>query len=338
MKRITLFALTLAATGALQAQSGPGAIRGTVTDTAGTPLGGVTVRIDQTEIWRVSDRTGGFLFDRVTPGRYRLRATMVAARPALDSAVVRAGDTTRIEFVLHQIPFVVETLPPRYSRGARPDTAPSEKETLDLVARVGGIPLLRARPPEGGRQEIRLWLGGGIGIPMDLIRLTIDGDRVQGEVIRYVVETLPDRDVNPSWRAFMDSVPDWLRHGFGCGAVATDTLHYPGAQAGYQRQLVAVCTSRYPREPDWRALLTELETHQVWTLPDESELPTLANVVSVDGGGVTVEAWNGVRYHTYEHGAPELIPSPEAREGSAIHRTLIAFLTRLHYELHPRSR
>jgi hypothetical protein len=338
MKRITLVALAFTATGALEAQSASGAIRGTVTDTAGTPLAGVTVRIEQTEIRRVSDRTGEFLFDRMTPGRYRLRATMVAARPALDSVVIRAGDTTRIRFVLQQIPFVVETLPPRYARGARPDTAPSESETLDLVARVGGIPLLRAHPPTGGRREIRLWLGGGIAIPMDLIRLTIDGDRVRGEVVRYVVQTLPDRDVNSRWRAFMDSIPDWLRGTFGCGPVATDTLQYPGAQAGYQKQLVAVCTSRYPREPDWRALLRELEAYHVWTLPDNSELPTIANVVSVDGGGVTVELWNAGRYHTYTHDAMERIPAPEARDGAAIHRALIAFLTRLHYELHPGSR
>jgi hypothetical protein len=338
MKRITLVALAFTATGALEAQSASGAIRGTVTDTAGTPLAGVTVRIEPTEIRRVSDRTGEFLFDRMTPGRYRLRATMVAARPALDSVVIRAGDTTRIRFVLQQIPFVVETLPPRYARGARPDTAPSESETLDLVARVGRIPVLRAHPPTGGRREIRLWLGGGIAIPMDLIRLTIDGNRVRGEVVRYVVHTLPDRDVDSRWRAFMDSIPDWLRGTFGCGPVATDTLQYPGAQAGYQKQLVAVCTSRYPREPDWRALLGELEAHQVWTLPDNSELPTIANVVSVDGGGVTAEVWNAGRYHSYSYGATELIPAPEARDGAAIHRALIAFLTRLHYELHPRPR
>ena len=155
MKRITVVALAFTATGVLEAQPASGAIRGAVTDTAGTPLEGVTVRIERSEIRRVSSSRGEFLFERVTPGRYRLRATMVAARPALDSVVVRAGDTTRIRFVLQQIPFVVETLPPRYARGARPDTAPSESETLDLVARVGRIPLLRAHPPTGGRRASR---------------------------------------------------------------------------------------------------------------------------------------------------------------------------------------
>jgi hypothetical protein len=332
---ITLLPLTFAATGALGAQPRQGVIRGIVTDSAGMPMTAVTLRISGTEIHQVSNAKGEFLFDRVAPGRYLLRASLIGAHPAGDSVVVRAGDTTHIRFVLQQIPFVAETLPPRWARGARPDTAPSEKETLDLVARVGKLPLLRARPPAGGRREIRFWLGGGIAIPETLIRLTLDGTLVRGEVIRYLEQTLPDRDANPSWRAFMDSVPDWLHRDFGCGDVATDTLHYPGAQAGYQKQLAAVCTVRYPHEPDWRALLQELEGYHVWTLPDESELPRLANVVSTDGGGVTVEAWDGQRYHSYSFGDTNLIPAPEAHEAEAIQKALIAFLTRRYYDLHP---
>lgn len=336
---ITRHAMAVAATsGALEAQSAPGAIRGLVTDSAGMPMTSVTVRISGTETHQISNGKGEFLFNRVAPGRYWLRASLIGARPATDSVIVRAGDTTHVRFMLKQIPFVVETLPPRYARGALPDTAPSEKETLDRVARVGKIPLLRARPPTRGRREIRFWLGGGIAIPETLIRLTIDGTRVRGEVIRYLGETLPDRDANPSWRAFMDSVPDWLRRDFGCPDVATDTLHYPGAQTGYQQELVAVCTARYPREPDWPALLQELEMHHVWTLPDDTELPTLANIVSTDGSGVTVEAWDGRRYHSYTFGDTNLIPAPEARDADAIQKTLIAFLTRLYYELHPRPR
>lgn len=336
---ITLHAMAVAATtGALEAQSAPGAIRGVVTDSAGMPMTLVTVRISGTETQRISNAKGEFVFDRVVPGRYWLRASLIGARPAVDSVVVRAGDTTRIRFVLQQIPFVAETLPPRWARGARPDTAPSEKETLDLMARVGKIPLLRAHPPTGGRREIRFWLGGGIAIPETLIRLTIDGTRVRGEVIRYLGETLPGREANPSWRAFVDSVPDWLRRDFGCGDVATDTLHYAGAQAGHQQELVAVCTSRYPHEPDWSFLLRELEGHHVWTLPDATELPTLANIVSTDGGGVTVEAWDGRRYHSYTFDDTNLIPAPEARDADSIQKALVAFLTGLHYELHPRPR
>jgi hypothetical protein len=333
VREFAVVALLLGAASAVGAQSAPGAIRGVVTDSVGSPLAGASVRLAGTDTRRLSDASGRFLFDQVRAGRYLVTATRIGAAPARDSVVVRAGDTAQVSFALPVIPFVPETLPPRFARGARPDTAPAESETLDLVARVGKFPVLRARPPAGARRELRLWLGGGIAIPMTLIRLTIDGDRVRGQVINYLVQTVPDRGVAPEWRAFMDSVPDWLRHTFGCGDLATDTLHFPDAQAGYRNQLVAVCESRYSPEPDWRGLLRALEAHQVWTLPDESELPTIANIVSMDGGGMTVEAWNGSRYHTYSHDSSPAIETPEARDASAIQRALIDFLNRTSKDL-----
>jgi hypothetical protein len=338
MRVYAVLALALCTASGVSAQTISGAVRGIVTDSARRPIEGVTIRIANTEMRRISRASGEFMFDRLPPGSYRLVATMVGARPAWDSVVVVSADTVQVNFALRLIPFVVETLPPRFARGTRPDTAPAESETIDLVARVGRIPLLRARPPSGGRRELRFWIGGGIAIPMELVRLIIDGARVRGEVVRYVIETLPDSQATPSWRAFMDSVPDWLRHSFGCGPVTTDTLHHPMAQPGYRNELVAVCTTRHTREPDWRALLQELEAHHVWTLPDRSELPSLANIVSVDGGGVTTETWDGTRYHSYSLGDAHLIPAPEARHGEAIQRVLLEFLTRVHHDLQPASR
>jgi hypothetical protein len=195
----------LAAIDTARAQSGSGSIHGIVNDSAGTPQVGVTVRIQGTESSRHSDSRGQFAFDGLRPGSYWLNASYIGARLVRDSIAVRAGDTVRVRFVMRFIRFAVETLPPRFAPGARPDTAPAETETLDRVAKLARLPLLRAQPPSGGRRELRFWIGGGIAIPYDLIRLTVDGDRVQGQVIRYLEQTIPV--VNPRWRAFMDSVP-----------------------------------------------------------------------------------------------------------------------------------
>jgi hypothetical protein len=187
--------------------------------------------------------------------------------------------------------------------------------------------LLRQLRAGSKHRELRLWYGGGISIPYSLIRITIDGDRVQGEVHRWLEDVITPRHDDSRWRAFIDSVPTWLQSKFGCGPVATDTVRYR------YNLLFAVCESRFRREPDWRGLLRDLEAHQVWTLPDESELPSLANIINIDGGGVTVEAWNGTRYHTYEIGGVSPVVGPEAREGEAIRRILIAFLNRTHADL-----
>ena len=329
--------LSLTAIGATGAQEAVGTITGVVVDTAARRLSGATIRINGTDLRRLSDRDGVFTFERLRPGKYRVVALRIGASIVSDSVVVRAGDTTRMRFTLRDVPFKPETLPPKFARGTRPDSAPHATETLDLIARVGRFPVLRAHPPKHAR-ELRLWMGGGMAIPYTLVRIAIDGDRVDGQVIRYLTEMITDRDVNPSWRTFMDSVPAWLHSSFGCSRVLTDTLHYPGAQRGYQNELVAVCASRYRHDPGWRDLLRELESHQVWTLPDASELPSIGNIVSLDGNGVTVEAWDGRRYRSYGYGSTELIPAPEARDAGEIQRILVAFLSRNHEIASPARR
>lgn len=332
------FSFLLSALGELGAQTSAGTIRGVVTDTAGSPIQGATLRISGTETRRISDPRGLFAFDQVQPGRYRLTATMIGAEPKFDTVVVRAGDTAHVRFTLRVIPFKPETLPPRFARGTRPDTSAGNTEHHDLISRVGGFPILRGRRPPDGRRELRLWYGGGYGIPENMVRLWSDGARVRGQTIRHLEHFVPDRASDPRTRAMMDSVPIWLRSTFGCESVSTDTLHHPGAQEGYRVHLVAVCVSRYRREPDWAGLLRDLEAQDVWTLPDASELPSIGNIVSIHGPSVTVEAWNGRRYRAYRYGAPHLIPAPEARNAGAIQHIVLEFLKRTHGDLQTVSR
>ena len=148
------------------------------------------------------------------------------------------------------------------------------------------------------------------------------------------MQVLPDRSVDPKWRSFMDGVPSWLRRDFHCGAVATDTLHNAGAQPGFQNMLVAACRVQFAREPDWRAVLTELKQHHVWNLPDASELPLVVRrrqvneeVLSFDGVGVTVESWNGTRYRAYTIGNPDQQPFREYQDAAAILHLVITFPT-----------
>jgi hypothetical protein len=315
-------------------QAAPGSVRGDVLDTVGSPLQGARVRLSATGATALSDARGHFAIAPVPPGHYELAASMIGRIPVGDTVVVRSGETTWVKLVMRQPPIRVETLPPRIARGTRPDTAPSEPETIDRVARVARLPALRPQPANASQRELRIWVGGGIGIPMQLLRITVDGARVRGEEILWLVQTIPERVVDPQWRAFVDSVPTWLRHDFHCGPVATDTMHLAGAQRGYRDRLVAACRVQFTREPDWRAVLAELERHHVWTLPDATELPRVVKrqagyeeVVTVDGVGVTVEGWNGTRYRAYTIGNPDQQPMPEYQDAWAILRLVIAFRT-----------
>jgi hypothetical protein len=305
----------------------PGALQGDVFDSAGSPLQGARVRLSPIGAAVRSDPRGHFAIASVRPGRYELVAWMIGRMPVGDTVVVRAGETTWVRLLMRQPPIRVETLPPRITRGTRPDSAPAGAETIDRIARVARLPVLRPRPADASQRELRIWVGGGRGIPMQLLRIIDDGRRVRGEAILWLVQTIPDRKVDPGWRAFIDSVPSWLRDTFSCGRVSTDTTH------DRQRdELVAVCRAQSDREPDWRAVLTELERHDVWTLPDASELPLVVtrregdeDIVTLDGMGVTVEAWNGTRYRAYTIGNPDQQPFPEYRDAMAILRLAIAF-------------
>jgi len=312
----------------------PGAVVGEVVDSAGLPLGNAIVRLPTANARAQTDAAGRFAFARLAPGRYQIVGLSIGFLATLDTVTVRSGETTHVKFRLPVPPLHVDTLPPRVARGTRVDTVPGEAETLDRVARIARLPRLRPRPANRAQREVRIWVGGGIAIPMTLLRITDDGIHVRGEEILWLVQTLPDSGASPQWRAFMDSVPAWLRNTFHCGRLSTDTAHYAGAQPGYQNELAAVCRVQFAREPDWRALLAELERHHVWTLPDASELPVELTrrsvneeVVTTDGVGVTVEAWNGTRYRAYTIGNPDQQPFPEYQDAAAILHLVITFQT-----------
>ena len=315
-------------------QAVPGVVRGVVVDSAGLPLQSVIVRLSATKARTQTDDAGRFAFERLAPGRYEVVSLYIGYLAAQDTVAVRSGETTHVEFRLAVPPLHVDTLPPRLAPGTRPDTAPDEAETIDRVARVARLPRLRPQPSQRSRREVRIWVGGGIGIPMQLLRITDDGGRVRGEEILWLVQTIPDSNASPEWRAFMDSVPVWLRNTFRCGRLSTDTAHYASAQPGYQNELTAVCRVQFAREPDWRAALAELERHHVWNLPDASELPVEVTrrsvneeVMTTDGVGVTVETWNGARYRAYTIGNPDQQPFPEYRDAWAILRFVVTFRT-----------
>lgn len=82
--------------GGLAAQ-GTGQIVGRVLGKAGSGLGGVTVKLDQTSATRVTDGSGNFAFDGVPEGTYSLTLTLGDQTATQGDVQVTAGRTTRVE-------------------------------------------------------------------------------------------------------------------------------------------------------------------------------------------------------------------------------------------------
>jgi hypothetical protein len=312
----------------------PGALQGEVLDSAGLPLENAIVRLPATSARAHTDAAGRFTFERLEPGRYEIVGVSIGFLATQDSVVVRSGETTRVRFRFAVPPLHVDTLPPRIVRGTRPDTAPDDAETIDRVARVARLSALRPQPVNRAQRELRIWVGGGLGIPMRLLRITDDGTRVRGEQILWLMQTIPERSDASRWRAFLDSVPAWLHDTFHCGPLSADTTHHAESQSGDQNELVAACRVQFARAPDWRAVLAELERHHIWNLPDASELPVVVTrrqvneeVITADGVGVTVETWNGTRYRAYTIGNPDRQPFPEYHDAASILHLVVAFPT-----------
>jgi hypothetical protein len=319
LNRLWLVALCcLATTSPAVGQAPRDSLRGVVMDSLGSPIRNATLRLSGSDARMWSDQRGRFSFGSVSSGDHVLHASMVGYRPMDTNVVVSPGHPLDVAIVLRAIPFRPETLPPRTPRPASADTAPDNAETIDPVARVARLPLLRPSPQGSSGKELRIWIGFGMGIPMQLVRITVAEKRVHGEEILWLSEPLDIATSDSSWHEFMREMPAWLGGRCGGRRVVADTL----AHSSFRR-VTAACRVSFRPEPDWGALLTELEAHDVWTLPDDSELSQIANVIVLDGVGMVVEAWNGIRYHSYSYGNPDDQPAPQAKHAAAImHRLL----------------
>jgi hypothetical protein len=318
---LVLFALVLGGSELASAQSVPGAIRGVVTDTARAPLQGVRVGIVGTLQESVTDAAGRFTLEQVEPGRHRVRATRIGYIPRLDSAVVRSRTTLEMKLAMRgPLPGDDVIVVPYQTPEA---TRPAFASTIDPVARVARLPVLRPIPEQWKQRELRLWAGFGRTYPMQLVRLTVSDGRVNGELWHWVSTGLPDSALAVELRGWSDSIPLQVRRRFRCGSSAADTLRIEAGTGGH---LVAVCRVHFRTTPDWRVFLDRLEAMGVWTLPDELRVRRRSTYVGYVA--LVVESWNGERYRTYHYGNPRMQPSAEARQAAAILAEIIQLAQR----------
>jgi len=87
----------------LWAGPGDGRLEGTVRSSeTREPLAGANVVVLGTVLGAAADRTGFFFLDRIPAGSYRLRITRVGYAPGVKDVVIRAGETSVVEAVLHE--------------------------------------------------------------------------------------------------------------------------------------------------------------------------------------------------------------------------------------------
>ena len=167
---------------------------------------------------------------------------------------------------------------------------------LDRAASGAGLRPLREAALPDGANEVRLWYWAAFQSEHRLLRIRVHGDAVDGELIWV-------------WAVWPDGRPQ------GMLPVTPPGRCRPGVepQPGY-----ALCAAALERRVSWPAVLRELETAQVWTLPDESEVPRQNDIV--DGRGIMVEVRRNGCYRLYGYFNPEMEPRPEYQHAVALLR------------------
>lgn len=186
-------------------------------------------------------------------------------------------------------------------------------------------------PSATGRSELWVWANYHLFNPNLFARLIVEGGHVRGESMRYWTldpynPTLDARLRRLEAEAQCDTfaishryvprkpLPESHRY---CVS-ETDSGCAPPPSPG-----LAACRRKLDEEPDWEALLNEIEEHDVWTLWDESALPS-PPWITLDGWSLVVVAIQDGSRRTYHYSNPDGQASFHRQHATAIARVLEA--------------
>ncbi|HXT18738.1 MAG TPA: hypothetical protein VN706_24145 [Gemmatimonadaceae bacterium] len=176
-------------------------------------------------------------------------------------------------------------------RGTRDPIA----DEADSVARVAGYAVpLRSAPIATGDLEIRAYIGFGIMIPENFIRIRRHADEVTGALVlgwpgttpRFDVPDDPERPIaqhdQEVWTAAMRN----RAKEFGCS---------DAVRGGW----VETCVVEPKRPVDWTSALAELRSGGILTLPQQPSR------LGLDGTTLYVEIRDGSKYRAYSYWTPD---------------------------------
>lgn len=181
--------------------------------------------------------------------------------------------------------------------------------TYDRVTAAAKLPPLRMTMLPAGVREVRIWIGGGIGYPQDFYRFSIDRKGgVTGALVFYWPAPAPDTAGGER--------PGETSHEL--------MIHDRAGSCGTFQRLadMGVCTALFTAPPRWSDVLRRAEAAGLWTLPDESTLPSDGSITD-DGWGMTVELRDGSHYRAYRYSNPDMHARwPEAARAMRIAKSL----------------
>lgn len=109
----------IASASAVHAQVQRGAIRGTVSDSAGRPIAGAQVRVKNTDIRAMTGPDGRYVLPGVWPGETNVLAQRLGFQLQSTVVGVKQADTVRADFVMPSIAYVADVVTTAGATSAR---------------------------------------------------------------------------------------------------------------------------------------------------------------------------------------------------------------------------
>jgi hypothetical protein len=187
---------------------------------------------------------------------------------------------------------------------ASADTGPVTAEifeTKDAAALTVGLAPLSKSPLPNGDREVRIWYSS-FGNPQYLVIIHQSGAATTGRLLlrwdQYyeVSPVLADNRVD----AFVGSTYD-------CGPVSKRDSKF-----GDDRWISSVCEAKLKGTPDWKAFLSEVESH---ALPQATAVAPALDQAEQKTWGITVERKSGPAYGVSHYQTAMTFGAPEPGRG-----------------------
>jgi hypothetical protein len=183
------------------------------------------------------------------------------------------------------------------------DTGPAPElifETKDAAVVTAGLAPLAKVDLRKGEREVRIWYSS-FGNPQYLVIIRQNGANVTGRLMLWW-----DQYYESSPSAADTRVDNFVRTGFDCGPISKRDSHF-----GEDRWVSSTCEAKLKGTPDWKAFLSEVESH---ALP-QSTAASADDQSDEANWGITVERKSGVNYGVSHYRTALSFVAPEPGRG-----------------------
>ena len=265
----------------LAAAAQTGKLAGHVVDDLGDPLPGATIIVGDSLLTAVSDSAGDYLITEIPIGRYAVTVTSAESEASIDTVEVENGQTRVLDFELSYD----WSCPPNTSHLSEDLSWQQKWFSADQpIAEAYGLAPLDQQ--SSGSRAARLWYYSG-DHPI-LIMLAWNGDVIVGDIVAGEPLQGYEGETEQHAKSRLDRFrKSWAPY---CGPIQRG----PSALA---------CALTLVEDPNWSELAGKLEEDNLWTLPDESALPTCSSPM-IGGESFVAEIFDGKTYRAYHYLSP----------------------------------